>query len=258
MPEAIEDTLHRAGSKLRTVLLWLLFSGWSLLWGTVAAVGWAADLGGLLKAGLGVLGATFAGILGYRFTARRRLKAMAQSSLVAKAKLEGLELDRETESILRLFDLAHAGVQQRLGQGSLGEIELETTVAANMDRAREHLYRLSAAEASLRRDLRTLETMRTMDPVSTAVASTRRQIEQIDREARDIVRDAQKVSERLGEVRRLLDGPSAGAETKRQLEEAVAELDATAAAYREIDATSLEAAERRVQELRKQRSLTSG
>lgn len=248
----LEEKMREATGAAKRLAVNLLLGSWLVGWGGLALFGYAFGLPTLLYFGLGVAGLTVAGVSARRFSRRRRLRLEARDSLVAKAELEGLHLDRETASVLGLFDLAYKSARERLSDPDVLRADLGIDVLANLERAREHLFRLTTVEIKLRQDLRRMTELGASSPVAAALDETRKQIADIDREANAIVGDAQKLSSRITEVHRLIGSGQKSEETRGRLQDALRELDITASAYKEIDDSTVEAAQRRVEQLRKQ------
>jgi hypothetical protein len=248
----LEEKMRETTQAVGRFVKGLLFAGWLLGWGAVAAIGWAASIQWMLGAGIGIAGASVLGLIGQRAARKSRLQRLAKTSLVAKAELEGLRLDRETSSVLGLFDLAYQSAMDRLADPEVLRADLGIDVMSNLDRARDHLYKLTSVEVKLRLDLRQMTALASSSSVASAADELRAQIAEIDREANSIAGDAQKLSARVTEVHRLIGSGQKTEETRGRLQDALRELDVTASAYKEIDDSSLEAAQRRVQQLRKQ------
>ncbi len=248
----LEEKMRETTQAVGQVIKKIVFAGWLLGWGAVTLIGWAMGAPWIMGTGVAVAGASVAGVFAQRVAKRNRLKRLAATSLVAKAELDGLRLNRETESVLGLFDLAYQSAMDRLADPEVLRADLGIDVMSNLDRARDHLYKLTSVEVKLRKDLRTMTELANSSSVATAAEELRNQIAEIDREAGSIADDAQKLSARITEVHRLIGAGQRTEETRGRLQDALRDLDITASAYKEIDDSSLEAARRRVEQLRKQ------
>jgi len=160
------------------------------------------------------------------------LHRRARTSLVARARLENVSLNRAAEAVLGAFDHSYQRALRLLGAPELAS--LADAARRNVDRIRAQLYDVVALEMRMRRDAKTLRRLHRVSAVDSALGELDRQMQSLHTESDKMALDAQRIVDRLERVRRL-----ASSETPAQSQEALtrvlADLDATATAYEEIE-----------------------
>jgi hypothetical protein len=237
MPSAFEEWVRSAKRGLKRLIVAILLAGWTLGWGVVALIGWATSSAAVLGTSLGAIGLSVLAGGGWRYAVVRQRRALAKRSLKARLDLRGVTLSGEIGALIDLFDLASRDVDVALLDPGFGRA-LQDSVRATLERARAQLEQLAGEWVSTDADLRKLKAMPSIDPVQARASAALERMKQLEGSAEKIVEDAHRVSKRMGEVRGLI---GAGAEDGRRapLEEAIAELEATASAYREMQSSHL-------------------
>ena len=229
--EGARDLVDTLIDRTRIVVTGILLGAWSLLWLAVLGLGWALDVPLAVQVSAGVVGATWAGVALTRAVRRRRLVKDARWSLIARARLAKLGLGRQMLQLVHAFDLASSSVQELLAAPEIAaQAERHE---ATFDAVRDRLFQLIQDEGRLRAAARGLRQRHALDATRTAAADLERDLSRVRDEADRITVQAQQFAARLGEIRVLAIGDSG--HPPANLEDALVELDRTAAAYREID-----------------------
>jgi hypothetical protein len=186
-------------------------------------------------------------------TARRwALKRRARRSLTARARLDGMSLNRDAEAVLGAFDHSYQRAVALLESPQLQGIEDDAR--RSLDRVRNQLYDVITAEMRLRRDAKGLRRLRGVDAVTHALTEAEQQMRALHDESDRIAQDAQRLADRLDRVRQLAAGPAPTADAHEGLSRVLEDLDRTATAYEEIERERLESAEARAQRMTQARA----
>lgn len=247
MPERAEDIAREAFGKVGNVLFWILFWVWTVAWGAIAGVGALLEVPMAFQIGVGVAGGSAVVLGGGRLVRRWMLKSQAKTSLLARARLEGLRLNRDAEAVLGAFDHSY---QRALGLLAMPDLAAMGTEARhNLDRVRAQIYDLVSTEMRLRLDAKKLRKLRTVGAVSSVLDDAQQQMRALHVESDKIAQDTQRLADRLDRVRQLSAGPTRGSEASEGIARVLEDLDHTASAYEEIERERLESAEERAERL---------
>lgn len=193
-------------------------------------VGWAANSAGILNAGLFMIASGWLGFGASTLIGRRRLRARAESSLIARAELRRLELTDGMAARLHLFDDAWSKLQASLTDPSLPGAEVSAQVAAVQD----ELFRLAERHATVSRELSQLGLYSASDMIETTRQDKRAELARLEAEAEELVRETRALAATADQVRALASGRAT--EATDALKDAVSQFNLTLAAYREVEA----------------------
>ena len=227
--------MSRTGAnKLRKVLIGLFLTGWTGAWGTLALLGWVARK---LRHTWRLPGRpwtdSLVGSVGALQLSRRAQRKLAERSLVARAELEGLSLGGDTRAMVERFDPNLQDVERALASPGFDR-SLDRSVSTALTKARVDMFELVKSRSLVAADLQRMKSLRSIDAVSDATSMAETKLRDIDDRARKVLLDAQKISQRVTEVDRLI-GAGSAADQQGQLQDAIAQLEDVAKAYREID-----------------------
>lgn len=256
LEDRLGDVAQSAWSGAKSVFLFLFLGGWSSLWGLVLLLSWAFGWATGMALGGGILAATLLTVVGTRLWRRWQLAQRAEQELVARARLEGLKLDRNVEEVLQTFDVTYRRARAMLEDARERDPPLATDAELRLDNVREKLFAVAKAKTELLRDLRKLGRRARLEVVRETIEEARDDITARQREAEAIAADAHRLTERLSEVRKL----SAGTEEATDdtgLKDVLEELDRTAKAYKEIDEVENET-RRKLAEMRARQAQRQG
>lgn len=256
MVDDLEGRIEFAASgiwdRIKSVFAVLFLTGWTLGWAFLLLMGYLFGAPTLMAVSGGAIGVGFLIGLVRRLTRRRRLERRAEDELIAKAKLEGVKLDRNIYAVLQAFDACYVQIKSTLEEPELAEDTVAVDAAVDLEAVRDRLFHTAETKAVMLRELRKLGRGSSSSVVKGSIEDAKRAVEDRQREAENITRDAQQLLKRLEEVRRLTAGPNK-AEARGQLEAVLTELDRTANAYKEIEEAET-AEERKLRALRAQAS----
>lgn len=249
--DRIEDAAESIGARLLRILGGLVVLGWSGFWAFLLLLGYlftAPVLMGVSGAAL-VLGIVTVLVRGAM--RKNRLARRAEHELVARAKLEGVKLDRNITAVLEAFDVTYNQVRRQLEQQKT--LEETVVVDANLDleRVRERMFDTAVTKSELVRDARRLSRSSSSAVVRTSLDDAKAAVAEQQREAERITAEVQQLYDRLDQVRQA-SGDNA-ARDKSRLEQILTDLDTTARAYAEIEAAETDE-ERKLRALRAART----
>jgi hypothetical protein len=218
----------------KNALLAMSFAAWTFMAAVIALAGWGTRSALHQNFGLGLLGFGFvvAGITVVR--SKVRMKSMAARSLQARADLEGVELAPTMEGTLVVFDVTRDRVREFLSEPSLSNVVDAASIEKHLEASGEELFELARRHARLRADEERLQGQSETHVVGSALATSAEQKSRIEDAAGRIADELQTLQSKVDATRSLARSVTRGdAETER-LREASRELDATAAAIREL------------------------
>jgi len=251
MPERAEDIAREAFGKVRDVLFWILFWSWTLGWLAIGGLGSVIGSPDVFHAGMAMAAGSAVVLGGGRLTRRLVLTSRAKTSLIARARLESLRLNRDAEAVLGAFDHSYERALGLLGAPEIAGVAAEAR--HNRGRVREQIYDLISTEMRLRLDAKKLRRLRTVGAVSSALGDAEQQMRALHNESDTIAQDTQRLADRLDRVRQLAAGPSRSTEAQDGIARVLEDLDQTASAYEEIERERLESDEARAERLLKAR-----
>jgi hypothetical protein len=111
---------------------------------------------------------------------------------------------------------------------------LAAAVRTTFAQASAQLESIASAWAEADEDIRKLKMMPDMDPVQERLSMSESKVKDLEHSAQKIVNDAERVAKQMVEVRGLI-GPGVAGRQDSPLEEALASLESTAQAYRELE-----------------------
>jgi hypothetical protein len=237
--ESTKGAVEDAWPTVRHWLSVVMLAGWSAFWLLILGIGYLVGWPPMLFAPLIVLALTFTTVAYRRHRRKKRLAARAKVSLVARAQLRQLKLERPMQAALSAFDHHYARVHRQLSAPDLAQIDIGLKIEAELERARDLMFDLAVTESQLHEELNGLRGARSVSSVVSARDELRNQITGVGREADKVALDVQKIGERLGAMKQL-SGGNEPAIKQRSLEDVLEDLDRTAAAYKEIDEDRLE------------------
>ncbi len=248
----IEFAAAGVWERLKRVFAVLFLAGWTFGWSFLLLMGYLFSAPTLMAVSGGAIAVGLLAGLVRRLTRRRRLERRAEHELIAKAKLEGVKLDRNIHEVLSAFDACYVQIKSTLEEPELAQETIAVDAAVDLDVVRDRLFHTAETKAKLLRELRKLGRSSSSSVVKQSVEDVRHAVVARQREAEQITQDAQRLLSRLEDVRRLTGGPDK-AHARGKLEAVLQELDLTAKAYEEIeDAETAEA--RKLRALRAQQA----
>jgi hypothetical protein len=238
--ERSRDVAAETMPKVRRWLKFFLLMGWSFAWLALLVVGALLGYAPLVAVPAGIVAVTWLGAGVVHWRGRRRLRLLAEQSLLARAQLEGVNVGRRMAGALTAFDLQHRRVQELLKQPGLGGLEAALRIEADVSTARDLVFDLAKAEARLLKEFASLRGSRSVPSVEASRKELKAEIDATTAKADKVAGDVQRLAERLGNLRSL-SGSADTAARERSLEDVLEDLDRTASAYREIDDDRIEA-----------------
>lgn len=215
-------------------LLFLCLAAWMGLATMIALAGWATRSAFHQNFGLSliVLGA----LVGVVVITRKKafMRRYAQHSLQARADLQSLELDSTMEGMLVVFDVTHDRVRGLLSEPGLEEVVDVSAIERHLATSGDELFELARRHTSLRADEDRLSRQSKTAVVESALTSSAEQRARIEEAAARIATELQTLQEKVEATRALARSVTRGEDEAERLRDASRELDASAAAIREI------------------------
>jgi hypothetical protein len=228
----VEDWIQSAKRGLKKLIILTLFAGWTAGWGIILLIGWATESALALGVSLGAIGLGALAGGGWRFAVVRARRRLARRSLEVRLQLAGIAVTGNMRSMIELFDLVSRDISETLARPALRS-SLGASLEASLDKTRGQIEALARAHVATTEDIRQLSAMPALDPVAARLSLAQTKAEELETSVQRIVEDVHRVSKKLSEVQGLL---GSGAELGEQapLEQAIADLEQTAQAYREM------------------------
>ncbi len=248
----IEFAAAGVWERMKRVFAVLFLAGWTFGWGFLLLMGYLFTAPTLMAVSGGAIAIGLLAGLVRRMTRRRRLERRAEDELVAKAKLEGVKLDRNIHGVLEAFDACYVQIKSTLEEPELAQETIAVDAAVDLEAVRDRLFHVAETKAKMLREVRKLGRGSGSSVVKASIDDARRAVVARQQEAEQITKDAQRLLSRLEDVRRLSAGPDK-AQARGKLEAVLTELDRTAKAYEEIEQAET-AEERKLRALRAQQS----
>lgn len=233
MATNLSTLAQRMGRNLRRIVTVVLLGGWTAGWGMVALVGWAAYSPTIMNAGLTMIAAGLLGYGGAYVIGRRRLKALAEHSLSARAELNALSLSGGMAARLHLFDDAWIQLQTALSDPSLPHADRSAEVTAELSEAQTQLFKMVERHSALEQEINGLDRYAPSELIETTREQKRAERERLERDAEALVRETRTLATTADEVRALASVRSEA--TTERLKDAVKQFNLTLAAYREVE-----------------------
>lgn len=234
MAEEAYRPVPKSWRQAKNALLGLSLAAWMFMASVIALAGWGTRSALHQNFGLALLGfgVVVAGITIVR--GKLRMKAMAARSLQARADVENVELTPAMEGTLVVFDVTRDRVRALLAESSLSSVVDAPAIEKHLEASGEELFELAQRHARLRADEERLRGQSETSVVESALASSAEQKARIEDAAGRIAEELQSLQTKVDATRSLARSVTRGdAETER-LREASRELDASAAAIREL------------------------
>lgn len=227
-------SVPKSWRQARDALLVLSLGAWVAMSIVIALAGWATrstlhqSFGlGLLALGLVVAGGTWV-------SRRWRLRHHAGWSLQARADLEGLELDENVDATLMVFDLATSRIRALLADPALADVVDAEAVNRELQTSGEELFELGRRSVALRADHDRLKRQAQTPVVESAKSANQEERARIDVASTRIAEELQALQSNIEATRTLARSASGSEDAIQRLAEARREIDAGAAAIKEI------------------------